>query len=117
VSPACAINYVAENFSNVRDDPSKAVRRSYSAWRLLFWEPNKHSSSELWFAGLDHLDTMRIDKLDKAPTTNFETSGRAKKLKAVCLQAGFAIAVLIAMAGWLYFLAGLGLSFATWIFG
>jgi hypothetical protein len=65
----------------------------------------------------DHLDTMSTAKHDEAPTTNFDTPGRAKKLKAVCLQAGFAIVVLIAMAGWLYFLARLVLSLATWIFG
>jgi hypothetical protein len=63
------------------------------------------AAANFGFAGLDHLDTMSTDKLDKAPTTNFETSGRAKKLKAVCLQAGYAIVVLIAMAGWLYFVA------------
>jgi hypothetical protein len=64
----------------------------------------------------DHLDIMSFDKLDEAPPTNFDTSGRAKKLKAVCLQAGFATAAVIAMAGWLYFLARLGSSLAAWIF-
>jgi hypothetical protein len=52
---------------------------------------------------------------DEVPPTNFDTPGRAKKLKAVCLQAGFAIVVIIAMAGWLYFIARLVLSFATWL--
>ena len=65
----------------------------------------------------DHLDAMSSANRDEAPTTNLDTSGRAAKLKAVCLLAGFAIVVLIAMAAWLYFLAWLVLSLAIWIFG
>jgi len=82
----------------------------------LFWdERSKHGSSELWFPRIGIiLDTMSTDKRVEAPTINLD--GRAKKLKAVCLQAGFTIVVLIATAGWLYFLARLGLSLATWIF-
>ena len=64
----------------------------------------------------DHLDTMSSAKRDRALTTNLDTPGRAEKLKAVCLLAGFAIIVLIAMAGWLYFLASLILGLAIWIF-
>jgi hypothetical protein len=59
---------------------------------------------------------MSSAKRDEAPTTNLDTPGRAEKLKPVCLLAGFAIVVVITMAGWLYFLARVGLSFATWIF-
>jgi hypothetical protein len=57
------------------------------------------------------------DVRDEAPTTILDTHGRAKKLKAVCLTACFVIVVLIATAGWLYFLVRLVLSLATWIGG
>jgi len=57
------------------------------------------------------------DDRDEAPTTILDTHGRAKKLKAVCLTACFVIVVLIATAGWLYFLVRLVLSLATWISG
>jgi hypothetical protein len=60
---------------------------------------------------------MSSAKRDEVPTTNLDTPGRAGKLKALCLLAGFAIVVPIATAGWLYFFASLVLSFATWIFG
>jgi hypothetical protein len=63
------------------------------------------------------LDTMSSAKRDEVPTTNLDTPGRAGKLKALCLLAGFAIVVPIATAGWLYFFASLVSSFATWIFG
>jgi hypothetical protein len=59
---------------------------------------------------------MSSAKRDEAPTTNLDAPARAEKLKAVCLLAGFAIAALIAMAAWLYFLASLILGLATWIF-
>ena len=59
---------------------------------------------------------MSSAKRDEAPTTHLDMPGRAEKLKAVCLLAGFAVVVLIAMASWLYFLARLVLSLAIWIF-
>jgi hypothetical protein len=65
----------------------------------------------------DHFDAMSSAKHDEAPTTHLDTPGRAEKLKAVYLMAGFAIVVSIAMAGWLYFLVRLFWSLATWIFG
>jgi hypothetical protein len=119
VSPTCAINHVPDNFPNVRADPGKAVRRSYSAWRLLFWdEPEQAWQQRIYgFADGYHFKYMSTAKHDEAPTANFDTPGRAEKLKAVCLLAGFAIVVLIATAGWLYFLARLVLNLATWIFG
>jgi hypothetical protein len=59
---------------------------------------------------------MSSAKRDEAPTANLDTPGRAEKLKVACLLAGFAVAALIAMAGWLYFLASLILGLAIWIF-
>jgi hypothetical protein len=99
--------------------PGKAVRRSYSAWRLLLWDgPNQHGSSELWFFRPIGIiwTPMSSAKRDEAPRTNLDTAGRAGKLKVACLLAGFAIVVLIAMAAWLYFLASLILGLAIWIF-
>jgi hypothetical protein len=58
---------------------------------------------------------MSSAKRDEAPTTNLDTPGRAEKLKVACLLAGFAIIVVITMAGWLYFLASLILGLAIWI--
>jgi hypothetical protein len=45
-----------------------------------------------------------------------DTPRLGEKLKAVGVASGFAIAALIAMAGWLYFLASLIMGLAIWIF-
>jgi hypothetical protein len=50
-----------------------------------------------------------------AQTTSPDTPRLGEKLKAVGLAA-IAIAALIAMAGWLYFLASLIMGLAIWIF-
>jgi hypothetical protein len=51
-----------------------------------------------------------------AQTTSPDTPRLGEKLKAVGLTASFAIAALIAMAGWLYFLASLIMGLAIWMF-
>jgi hypothetical protein len=60
--------------------------------------------------------SMSSAKHHDAQTTSPDTPRLGEKLKAVGLEAGFAIAVLIAMTGWLYFLASLILGLAIWIF-
>ena len=119
MSPTCAINHVPENFPNVRDDPRQS--RQAIIFRLAAFVLGRTGTSmaaaNLWFRGWVSFKYMSTAKHDEAPTANFDTPGRAEKLKAVCLLAGFAIVVLIATAGWLYFLARLVLNLATWIFG
>jgi hypothetical protein len=60
---------------------------------------------------------MSSAKRDEVPTTNLDTLGRAGKRKGLCLLAGFVIVVSIATAGWMYIVASLVSSLATWIFG
>jgi hypothetical protein len=60
---------------------------------------------------------MSSAKRDQVPTTSLDRLGRAGKRKALCLLAGFVIVVSIATAGWMYIVASLVSSLATWIFG
>jgi hypothetical protein len=87
--PAGTINHVRTISPMSGTNPRQSRQAIIPAWRLLFWdEPNKHGRSELCVSlDWDHLDTMRTAKRREAPTTNFDTSGRAKELKAVlCLS-------------------------------
>jgi hypothetical protein len=47
--------------------------------------------------------------------TNHRARRYSSKLWANALLVGGAIAVLMAMAGWLYFLGWLGVHFVTWV--